>query len=96
LYVLEREAGGLHGERELHYVSGTTRVRAPELAKSRSVVFASELLDDHPDWCALSVGELLHVAPDLTVSSSMLLEQTSELAPHLILPGRSAEPNTVN
>jgi glutamine amidotransferase len=95
-YVLEREPGGRHGERELHYVSGSTRVHAPELASSASVVFASELLDDHPDWCALSAGELLHVARDLTVTSRIILDGASDFPPRSGLSGRAVEPNAPN
>jgi len=73
LYMLEREPGGRHRRKELHYVSSRSRIRSSDLAEKPSVVFASEPLDDHPDWRAVRSGELIHVAPDLTVRSSIEL-----------------------
>jgi glutamine amidotransferase len=37
------------------------------------VVVASERMDDHPGWRPLEPGELLHVGPDLRVSSRVAL-----------------------
>ena len=75
LYILEREAGGRHGGRALHHASATLRVHVPGLAQHPSVVVASEPLDDSPDWRLLQPGELAHVASDLTVTSSILLDK---------------------
>jgi glutamine amidotransferase len=75
LYVLERQAGGHHGERELHYVSTHLRVHSPALEQHKSVVVASECLDDNPDWRLMRPGELIHVSADLGVTSSVLLDQ---------------------
>jgi predicted glutamine amidotransferase len=73
LYVLERAAGGVHGARPLHQSSSTLRVHSEHLAHHRSVVVASEPLDEHPDWRPLDSGELLHVAADLSVTSQVML-----------------------
>jgi predicted glutamine amidotransferase len=74
LFVLRREAGGVHGTRPLHQSSATLRVHSDHLAHHPSVVVASEPLDEHPDWRLLDVGELLHVASDLTVTSRIALD----------------------
>ncbi len=74
LYVLEREAGGCQGDRALHHASSTLRVQVPHLAQHPSVVIASEPLDESNDWRLLEPGELVHVASDLTVTSSITLE----------------------
>jgi predicted glutamine amidotransferase len=75
LYVLEREPGGVHGARPLRGSSSTMRVHSDHLARHRSVVVASEPLDEHPDWRLLEAGELLHVAGDLAVTSRIALAQ---------------------
>jgi predicted glutamine amidotransferase len=75
LFVLPRKAGGVHGTRPLHQSSATLRVHSDHLAHHPSVVIASEPLDEHPDWRPLEVGELLHVAADLTVTSRIALGQ---------------------
>ncbi len=74
LYVLERAAGGRHGNRALHHASATLVVHVPHLARHPTVVVASEPLDDSPDWLLLRSGELVHVSPDLTVASSLVLD----------------------
>lgn len=74
LFVLERPAGGHHGDRDLHYVSRELRVHAPHLAHLESVVVASEPLDDSDGWRLLDVGELVHVSPHLTVSSTIVVD----------------------
>jgi predicted glutamine amidotransferase len=69
LYVLLREAGGRHGSRPLHGSSSTMRVHSEHLARHPSVLFASEPLDEHPDWRLLDPGELVHVSGDLAVET---------------------------
>jgi predicted glutamine amidotransferase len=73
LWVLPRRAGGPHGCRHLDETSeaGTLRVRSDDLAVCDCVVVASERMDDHPAWRMLEPGELLHVAPDLHVASTV-------------------------
>lgn len=74
LYVLERQAGGYHGDRPLHHISTQLRVFSPHLRTHASVVVASEPLDDNPHWRLLDSGELLHVAPSLSVTARVLLD----------------------
>jgi predicted glutamine amidotransferase len=74
LYVLERPAGGDDGGQALrHHSSLGTRVRAEEAAQRPVVVLASEPMDEDPGWRALESGELLHVGPELDVSSAIAL-----------------------
>jgi glutamine amidotransferase len=70
LYVLERRAGGPSGRRHLDHASarGSIRVRCADLARTPSVVVATEPMDEAPGWRALSSGDLLHVDSDLEVS----------------------------
>ena len=74
LFVLQRAAGGTHGDRPLHGRSETMRVASEHLARYPSVVVASEPLDEHPDWRLLEVGELVHVGPDLTLTSQVVID----------------------
>jgi predicted glutamine amidotransferase len=73
LFVLQRQAGGTHGDRALHGGTDTLRIHSEHLSRHPSVVVASEPLDEHPDWRLLDVGELVHVAGDLTVTSELAI-----------------------
>jgi len=75
LYVLERQAGGPHGDRHLEHsgTAGRMRVNSGDLADSPAVVIASERMDEHPQWRLMEPGELLHVGPDLRVTRRLLL-----------------------
>jgi predicted glutamine amidotransferase len=74
LFLLERGAGGGHGGRDLHYVSRTLRVHAPDLDRRAAAVVASEPMDDTEGWRALESGELVCIKPDLSVHSSIVLD----------------------
>jgi predicted glutamine amidotransferase len=74
LYVLERAAGGNDGEQALrHHSSLGTRVHSEEAAQRPVVVLASEPMDEDSGWRALESGELLHVGPELEVTSTIAL-----------------------
>jgi predicted glutamine amidotransferase len=77
LYVLTRGTGGPRGNRHLEHASasGTVRVRSGQLAAAPAVVVASEPMDEDPGWRPLQSGELLHVGPDLTVDSRLVLDR---------------------
>jgi glutamine amidotransferase len=77
LLMLERESGGPSGERHLDAASpaGTVRVRSGALATQPAVIFASEQMDEHPDWRRLQPGELAHVDQGLNVTSRVVLDQ---------------------
>jgi glutamine amidotransferase len=77
LYVLERAAGGQSRGARLHHSSARRRIRvdSDDLAGRRSVVVASELMDDDPGWRPLHSGELLHVGPDLEVTVAKAIDR---------------------
>jgi glutamine amidotransferase len=92
LWVLERAAGGPHGDRHLEHASaaGTMRVRSGDLATVPAVVVASERMDEDPQWRLMDAGELLHVGPDLEVTTSVALGEPparpltlADLSPHV-------------
>lgn len=72
LYALRRAEGG-HRDEALRARSELLEVTAQRLTEHPSVVVASEPMDDHPDWRLMEPGELLHVAPDMTVTSRLAL-----------------------
>lgn len=74
LYALRRSGGG-HTHEGLDASSELMRVGSERLAEHPSVVVASEPMDDHPDWRLMESGELLHVGPDLAVTSSLILPE---------------------
>ena len=69
LHILERPAGP-----GLHVRSATSSVHAPPAGPS--VVVASEELDGESGWRMLAPGELVHVGPDLSVHSAVVLTQS--------------------
>jgi glutamine amidotransferase len=81
LHILERPAGtsipaaatSAGARAGLHVRSATSSVHAPALQKLPSVVVASEELDGERGWRMLASGELVHVRPDLTVESAVVL-----------------------
>ncbi|WP_042380315.1 class II glutamine amidotransferase [Streptacidiphilus melanogenes] len=75
LYVLQRPAGGRHGDRHLDHsgTAGRLRVHSTDLAGHGATAVASERMDDHPDWQLMESGELLHVGPDRTTTRRILL-----------------------
>lgn len=77
LYVLQRGSGGPHGDRHLEHASapGTIRVRSADLTVAPAVVVASERMDEDPGWRPLAAGELVHVGPDLAVTSRIVLDR---------------------
>jgi glutamine amidotransferase len=66
----------------LHARSTTSSVHAPELHALPSVVVASEELDGEHGWRMLASGELVHVRPDLSIESAVLLPEPPA---HLVL-----------
>ena len=57
----------------LHVRSATSSVHAPALQAVPTVVVASEELDGEVGWRMLGDGELVHVRPDLTVESAVVI-----------------------
>ncbi|WP_166022093.1 class II glutamine amidotransferase [Streptomyces chilikensis] len=75
LYVLERRAGGTHGDRHLDHTgsNGRMRVHSSALAEHPAVVVASERMDDDAHWRAMEPGELLHVGPGPRATGQVVL-----------------------
>jgi predicted glutamine amidotransferase len=74
LLMLERASGGESGARHLDAASpaGTVRVRSGALTDQPAVIVATEQMDEDAGWRSLDPGELVHVDPDLSVSSTAL------------------------
>jgi predicted glutamine amidotransferase len=75
LFVLHRPRGGHTGDAALDAGSDTLGVSSPHLAERAAIVVASEKMDESPDWRLMEPGEILHVAPDLTVESKLVLRR---------------------
>lgn len=84
LHIIERPAGDSNPPRTtaasptevaagLHVRSATSSVHVPALQTIPTVVIASEELDGEEGWRMLAEGELVHVRPDLTVSSAVVI-----------------------
>jgi predicted glutamine amidotransferase len=84
LHILERPAGP-----ELHVRSATSSMHAPALQDASSVVVASEELDGESGWRMLAPGELVHIGPDLSVHSAVVLTQS----PARLVPLPADNPN---
>jgi predicted glutamine amidotransferase len=84
LHILERPAGP-----ELHVRSATSSMHAPALKNAPSVVVASEELDGETGWRMLVPGELVHIRPDLSVHSTVVITQP----PARLVPLPADNPN---
>jgi predicted glutamine amidotransferase len=84
LHILERPAG-----QELHVRSSTSSMHAPALEGAPSVVVASEELDGESGWRMLAPGELVHVRPDLSVRSAVVITRP----PARLVPLPADNPN---
>ena len=92
LHVIERPAGASStgdAATGLHARSTTSSVHAPELHALPSVVVASEELDGEHGWRMLASGELVHVRPDLSIESAVVLPEP----PAHLVPLPAANPN---
>ena len=100
LHIIERPAGasspaaaatGAAGAAAtgLHVRSATSSVHAPALQALPSVVVASEELDGESGWRMLAFGELVHVHPDLTVESAVVIPDP----PAHLIPLPAGNPN---
>ena len=95
LHILERPAGPRDSATAtpgLHVRSAISTVHVPELQSAASVVVASERLDGENGWRMLAEGELVHVRPDLSIESAVVMTQPpARLVP---LPGRNPNIDT--
>jgi predicted glutamine amidotransferase len=92
LHILERPAGpGVRSGAPtgLHVRSTTSSVQVPALQSAASVVIASERLDGEDGWRMLAEGELVHVRPDLSVQSAIVITEP----PARLVPLPHQDPN---
>jgi glutamine amidotransferase len=92
LHILERPAGQGQpgaGPPGLHVRSATSSVHVPGLDSAAAVVVASEQLDGETGWRMLAPGELVHIRPDLTTESAVVLPDP----PARLVPIGSENPN---
>jgi predicted glutamine amidotransferase len=92
LHIIERPAGpgGQPGTGPgLHVRSATSSVHVPALDGVASVVVASEQLDGESGWRMLAPGELVHVGPDLSVESAIVIGEP----PARMVPAGGFNPN---
>jgi len=92
LHILQRPAGpggAGAGQAGLHVRSSTSSVHVPALESAASVVVASEQLDGESGWRMLAPGELVHVRPDLSVHSQVVITQP----PARLVPVSGQSPN---
>jgi len=76
LHILERPAGASQTQAPgLHVRSTTSSIHVPALHDTPSVVVASEQLDGESGWRMLAPGELVHIRPDLSVDSALVIPQ---------------------
>jgi glutamine amidotransferase len=87
LYILERSISGFGGESEPESrslsgigrefdersMSGIMRVRSAALSVLPATVIASERMDPTANWRLLESGELIHVDPELQVTSEIVV-----------------------
>jgi predicted glutamine amidotransferase len=90
LHMIKRPAGPgarVLARAGLHVRSATSSVHVPALRSAPSVVVASERLDGEDGWRMLAEGELVHVLPDLSVQSEVVIAEPP--ARPVPLPGNS-------
>jgi predicted glutamine amidotransferase len=91
LHVIERPAGNSDaaGAPGMHVRSATSSMHVPAARSLPTVVVASEELDGERGWRMLSDGELIHVRPDLTVESAVVIPEP----PARLVPLPAQNPN---
>jgi predicted glutamine amidotransferase len=77
LWILERSLGALSGGDgfDQRRASGITRVFSGQLSLLPATVIASQPMDADPGWRMLQSGELVHVDPELRVSSTIAVSE---------------------
>ena len=90
LHIIERPAGASQTQTPgLHVRSTTSSIHVPALHDAPSVVVASEQLDGESGWRMLAPGELVHIRPDLSVDSALVIPQP----PAHLVPLPAGNPN---
>lgn len=71
LYILQRDPAGVHGPAApLQAQSKRIHARSEDLARSPHVLIATEPMDHDPGWRSVAPGGLVHVGPDLAVTTT--------------------------
>jgi predicted glutamine amidotransferase len=70
LYLLDRGPATIP---EFDLRTKRIHAKSEHLCTRRSVVFATERMDDYPGWCLLAPGELVHVDSALQINRSLVL-----------------------
>jgi glutamine amidotransferase len=70
LWILEHTLGSIG---EMSAASGITRVFSGQLSILPATVIASQPMDSQPGWRMLESGELIHVDPELHVTSQVVV-----------------------
>ena len=89
LHILDRPVGPGERPAGLHVRSATSSMHVPALDPAASAVVASEELDGESGWRMLAPGELVHVRPDLTVESAVVISEP----PARLVPITGTNPN---
>ena len=89
LHILDRPAAPGERPAGLHVRSATSSMHVPALDPAASAVVASEELDGESGWRMLAPGELVHVRPDLTVESAVVISEP----PARLVPITGTNPN---
>jgi predicted glutamine amidotransferase len=73
LYLLDRTGDDFAADPEFDLRTKRIRAQSEQLCTRKSVVFATEPMDDDPRWCLLDPGELVHVDAELQISRRLVL-----------------------
>jgi predicted glutamine amidotransferase len=76
LHILERNPATVAVPAPLEARSARIHARSEELASSSHVLIATEPMDQNPGWRPVAAGELVHVGPDLAVTTSFPFPET--------------------
>jgi predicted glutamine amidotransferase len=70
LHTLQRNAAAAPDPAPLDARSSRINARSRDLSHSMHVLIATEPMDHNPDWHPMASGELVHVGPDLAVTTT--------------------------
>lgn len=73
LYLLDRTGDDVAVDPEFDLRTKRIRALSKQLCARKSVVFATEPMDDDPRWRLLDSGELVHVDAELRISQRLVL-----------------------
>ncbi|MET3812099.1 putative glutamine amidotransferase [Arthrobacter sp. UYEF3] len=76
LHILERDPAAATVPAPLEARSARIHARSEELAGSPHVLIATEPMDQSPGWRLMAPGALLHVGPDLAVTTTLPFPET--------------------